>query len=267
MNNTRLGAAFAGARRQRRTALITYVMAGDPDLAASQELVLACIAGGADIVEIGVPFSDPIADGPVIQRAGQRALAAGTKLSDVLDLATAVRRRHETPLVLMGYVNPILSMGQERFMDRCAAADVDGVIVPDLLPEESGDLRKLAGEREIAMVSLLSTASTPERVRRACDASTGFVYLVSVSGVTGARRQLPADLGEHITRVQAASAIPVVVGFGISLPEQVAEVGAFADGVVVGSALVACAEEAKSAQERTAAVTELVRSLRQATGR
>jgi tryptophan synthase alpha chain len=203
----------------------------------------------------------------VIQRAGQRALAAGTKLSNVFDIVASVRQRHQTPLLLMGYLNPILNMGEERFMDRCAAADLDGLIIPDLLPEESGTLRALAKEREIATVSLVATASTPERVKLACDASSGFVYLVSVSGVTGARQQLPSNLGEHISRVQAASSVPVVVGFGISLPEQVAEIGALAEGVVVGSALVACAEEAKSPQERISQVTALVRTLRQATGR
>jgi len=265
-STTRIAEAFSVTQRQHRAALITYVMAGDPDLAGSQALVTACIEGGADIVEIGIPFSDPIADGPVIQRAGQRALAAGTKLSNVLDLAAALRKQHATPIVLMGYLNPILAMGEERFIDRCAGVGVDGVIVPDLLPEESARLRAAASAAEIATISLVSTSSTQQRIEAACGAATGFVYLVSVSGVTGVRSELPTNLNDHIARVKAVSALPVVVGFGISKPQHVAEVGEFADGVVVGSAIVACAEEADGSVEAPAKVTELVKSLRGATG-
>jgi tryptophan synthase alpha chain len=263
-STTRIDEAFSVVRSQHRAALITYVMAGDPDLAASAALVTACIEGGADIVEIGVPFSDPIADGPVIQRAGQRALHAGTKLSDVLNLAAAVRQQHATPIVLMGYLNPILAMGEQRFMDRCSGVGVDGLIVPDLLPEESATLRAAAARSEIATICLVSTSSTQQRIEAACAASTGFVYLVSVSGVTGARRDLPTNLNDHIARVKAVSSLPVAVGFGISQPHQVAEVGAYSDGVVVGSAIVACAEEAGPG-EAVARVSDLVKSLRQAT--
>jgi len=234
----RLDAAFGAAAKRGSAVLVTYVMAGDPDLATSREMALACAAGGADILEIGMPFSDPIADGKTIQGAGERALASGTTIASCLRLAAEVRRRTPAAIALMGYVNPVLSYGEERFLDGCAKAGVDAVILPDLPPEEAGSFRAAAAARGVSVVFLLAPTSTPERIRAACAAATGFVYFVSVAGVTGARSSLPADLGARVKAVRKASPVPVVVGFGVGTPEQARAVGRIADGVVVGSAIV-----------------------------
>jgi tryptophan synthase alpha chain len=255
----RLAAAFAGVKARGETALVTYVMGGDPDLATSERLALACVEGGADLVELGFPFSDPLADGPTLQQAAERALAAGTTLSGVLELAAALRRRTDVPLVLMGYVNPVLAMGEARFLDRCQAAGVDAVILPDLPPEEAGRLSALAAERGVGLVSLLAPTSDAGRVRTAARAATGFVYYVSVTGVTGARSALPADVGERIAAVRAESPVPVVVGFGVSSPEQAGALAAHADGVVVGSAIAARIAEGFAKGEAPDAVVSRVR--------
>jgi tryptophan synthase alpha chain len=234
----RIRAAFSAAAERGGSALVTYVMGGDPDLATSREMALACAAGGADLLEIGMPFSDPIADGPTIQAAGERALASGTSVAACLRLAADVRRRTPAAIALMGYLNPVLAYGEERFLDGCAASGVDAVILPDLPPEEAGPFRALADSRGVKVVFLLAPTSTPARVAAACDAATGFVYFVSVTGVTGARASLPADLGAKVAAVRRRSPVPVVVGFGVGTPEQAHAVGRIADGVVVGSAIV-----------------------------
>jgi tryptophan synthase alpha chain len=234
----RIQSAFSAAAERGGAALVTYVMAGDPDLATSREMALACAAGGADILEIGMPFSDPIADGKTIQGAGERALASGTTIASCLRLAAEVRRRTPAAIALMGYVNPVLSYGEERFLDGCAKAGVDALILPDLPPEEAGPFRAAAAARGVKLVFLLAPTSTPERIRAACAAATGFVYFVSVTGVTGVRTSLPADLGAKVEAVRKASPVPVVVGFGVATPAQARAVGRVADGVVVGSAIV-----------------------------
>jgi tryptophan synthase alpha chain len=234
----RIQAAFDAAAKRGSAALVTYVMAGDPDLATSRDMALACAAGGADILEIGMPFSDPIADGKTIQGAGERALRSGTTIASCLKIAAEVRRRTPAAIALMGYVNPVLAYGEERFLDDCAAAGVDALILPDLPPEEASSFRVAAAERGVKLVFLLAPTSTPARVAAACDAATGFVYFVSVTGVTGARASLPADLGAKVAAVRKRSPVPVVVGFGVGTPAQARSVGKLADGVVVGSALV-----------------------------
>jgi tryptophan synthase alpha chain len=260
----RLAAAFAAARARGEAALVTYVMAGDPDLATSREMALACAAGGADVLELGMPFSDPIADGKTIQGAGERSLAAGTTVADCLRLAGEVRARTAVPIALMGYVNPVLAYGEERFLDGCAASGVDALILPDLPPEEALELRRMAAERGVGTVFLLAPTSTEGRVAQACAASTGFVYFVSITGVTGARASLPADLGHRVAAVRARSPVPVVVGFGVSTPAQAREVGRIADGVVVGSAIVSRIAEGGSRQARAERVRRFVASLRRA---
>jgi tryptophan synthase alpha chain len=262
----RLQAAFAGCRARKEAALVTYVMGGDPDLATSRAMALACVEGGADLLEIGMPFSDPIADGPTIQAAGERSLRAGTRVADCLRLAGEVRRRTEVPIALMGYVNPVLAYGEERFLDACAAAGVDAVILPDLPPEEAAEFRRLAAERAVRTVFLLAPTSTEGRVAEACAAATGFVYFVSVTGVTGARRALPEDLGHRVAAVRSRSPVPVVVGFGVSSPGQAREVGRFADGVVVGSAIVQRVARGGTRRERAERVRRFVRSLRKGLG-
>jgi len=234
----RIQATFARCKAERRPALVTYVMGGDPDLAGSKAMALACVDGGADLIEIGVPFSDPIADGPTIQLAAERSLRHGTTPRDCLEVVRAVRARGDVPVALMGYLNPLLAAGFEGFAADAAAAGADAFIIPDLLPEEAGELREMAARHGLALVFLVAPTSTPARVEAAARAAAGFLYFVSVTGVTGARAELPADLTARVAAVRAASPVPVVIGFGVSSPEQARALGSLADGVVVGSAIV-----------------------------
>jgi len=263
----RIAATFAACRAEGRAALVTYVMGGDPDLGTSRAMALACIEGGADLLEIGMPFSDPIADGPVIQLAAERALAAGTGAPQVLRLARQLRQATAAPIALMGYVNPLLSYGEERFLADAQAAGVDALIVPDLPPEEAEELREKARARGIALVHLLAPTSTAARRRQACATAGGFVYLVSVTGVTGARAELPAELPALLASVRAESPVPVVVGFGVSEPAQARALGPLADGVVVGSAIVRRIAQGGSRAVRAGRVRRFVASLRRALSR
>jgi tryptophan synthase alpha chain len=260
----RVAAAFAARRARGQAALVAYVMGGDPDLRASRDLALACAQGGADLLEIGVPFSDPIADGPTIQAAGERALRAGTTPARVLELASEVRRRTAVPMALMGYLNPVLAYGEERFLADCAAAGVDALIVPDLPPEEAGEIGRRARQQGVGMVFLLAPTSTEARRAAACAAATAFVYFVSVTGVTGARRELPPGLPAQLRAVRAVSPVPVVVGFGVSTPAQARDLARLADGVVVGSAIVSRAAGGGSRAARAARVRRFVASLARA---
>jgi tryptophan synthase alpha chain len=259
----RIAAAFAAARRAGRPALIPYVTGGDPDLAATREIVLALGRAGADLVEIGVPFSDPIADGVVNQRAAERALKQGVTLGKVLDLAAGLRRDGAPPLVLFTYYNPIHRMGIERFAAAAQAAGVDGVLVTDLPIEESAELDRALRPAGIDLIALLAPTSGPERIARVLDAGRGFVYFIARAGVTGAREDLPAELEAQVraAREAAGGRVPVAVGFGIGSRRQVETVGAFADGVVVGSALVRLIEETASARDLPARVEAFVRDL------
>ncbi len=260
----RIRRAFEACRERGRAALVTYVMGGDPDLATSEAAALACVEGGADLLELGMPFSDPIADGPTLQLAAERALASGTTVRDVLRLASALRRRTEIPIALMGYVNPVLALGEERFLAGAARAGVDAVILPDLPPEEAGELGERARAHGVGTVFLLAPTSTPARRAAACAAATGFVYFVSVTGVTGARRSLPAGLAAQLAAVRRESPVPVVVGFGISSPAQARALGRLADGVVVGSAVVARVAAGGPRAARAGRVRRFVASLARA---
>ena len=234
----RLARAFARAKAQSRGALVTYLMGGDPSLAESVESAMACIRGGADIVELGFPFSDPIADGPTIQRAAERALAAKVTLESVLRIAAEMRSQApETPLVLMGYLNPVLAMGPARFFTRAAEAGVDAVILPDLPPEEAAELRAEATRTGLSLISMLAPTSTPARRAAVLSVASGFTYFVSVTGVTGTRVG-QADISAPLAAIRAESSVPVVVGFGIGTPDQARAACKHADGVVVGSAIV-----------------------------
>lgn len=264
MSVGRVAAAFEACRERGEAALVTYVMGGDPDLASSREMALACAEGGADLLEIGIPFSDPIADGPTIQAAGERALAGGATLAGVLAMAAEVRRRTPVAIALMGYVNPVLAMGERRFLDACAASGVDAVILPDLPPEEAEEFGRLARERGVGTVFLLAPTSTAARREAACAAASGFVYFVSVTGVTGARRALPRDLGAQLAAVRASSPVPVVVGFGVSSPAQARALSRLADGVVVGSAIVGRIARGGTRRARAERVRRFVRSLKSA---
>jgi tryptophan synthase alpha chain len=260
----RIAAAFARCRARGEAALVTYVMAGDPDLATSKATAAACAEGGADLIEIGIPFSDPIADGPTIQHAAERALAARTTTRDVLAVAAHLRARSDVPIALMGYLNPILAHGVERFAKDCARAGVDALIVPDLLPEESGEIAPVLAARGVRTVFLLAPTSGRERIDAAARAASGFLYFVSVTGVTGARRPDPAEIGPKLAAVRAASPVPVVIGFGVSAPADARALGKLADGVVVGSAIVQRIAEGGSRSARAARVRRFVASLKRA---
>jgi len=253
---------FARCREERRAAFIPFLMAGDPDLPTSERLVAALAAGGADLIELGVPFSDPIADGPVNQRAAGRALAAGTKLSAVLDLVARCRDRLGVPVVLFTYFNPVHARGVERFAEQAAASGVDGVLCVDLPPDEAEEsfIPALAAHG-VDSVFLLAPTSDRGRIARVAAASSGFVYYVSRTGITGERATLPGELVRQVKRLRRRLELPLAVGFGISTPEQVAAVGAVADGVVVGSALVSLVERAGDDPELPRRLEERVREL------
>lgn len=244
-----------------RPALIPFLVAGDPDRAASLALLQAA-AEEADIIEVGVPFSDPIADGPTIQRAAQRALAAGTTLNAVLDLTGELRRRVERPIVLLTYLNPVLQHGVERFCRDAREAGVDGVIIPDLPADEADFLITPARDADLDTIFLVAPTTSDERIRLADERSRGFVYCVSLTGVTGVRAKAPPEAEDLVRRVKAFTDRPVCVGFGISTPEQAAAVSRLADGVIVGSAIVDLVERRGAGAPR--AVAEFLRHVRSA---
>jgi len=239
-------------------------MGGDPTPKASWSLAMACLEAGADVLEIGMPFSDPIADGPTIQRAAERSLRSGTTLEHCFELAEAVRRRSQAPIALMGYVNPLLTYGIGRFFRRCASTGVDAVILPDVPPEEAQALCASAGENGVGTVFLLAPTSTPSRWEAAFRQATAFIYFVSITGVTGSRSELPAGLTDQLDQVRGRSPVPVVVGFGISRPEQARALRGHTDGVVVGSAIVAQIGRPGTPAQRVARVKATVSPLRKA---
>ena len=246
----RIAAVFQRARSENRAALMPYLTLGYPTPEVSVALVEAAVAGGADMLELGVPFSDPLADGPVIQRATHVALQQGMTVARCLELIQNLRQRGvSVPLVLMGYYNPILAYGEEALCRACYEADANGLIVPDLPPEEGKELEEACRKYGLALVYLLAPTSTPERIRLVSQHSQGFVYLVSVAGTTGPRGRLPRDLSAFVSRAREATDKPLAVGFGISTPEQAGQVAALADGVIVGSALVRLAEGADSREK------------------
>jgi tryptophan synthase alpha chain len=238
-----IAAAFAKAKARGEGALVAYAMAGDPDLARSVDVFAAMVEGGADILEIGVAFSDPIADGPVIQEASERALKAGASLKRVLEeVVPEVRKRcPETPLVVMTYVNVVMAMGQEKYAKLAREKGISGTILPDLPPEESTGIRTAFDTAGVDLIPLCAPTTPPARAEAIARDARGFVYCVSVAGVTGMRAELPANLSSRLELVRKASPVPVTAGFGISTAEQARTIGAHADGVVVGSALVRAA--------------------------
>lgn len=263
-SQTRIGRRFAELAERGELGLVAYITAGDPTLETTEQIVLAIEQAGADVVELGVPFSDPIADGPTIQRASERALRSGTTLAGVLALVRRLREKTEVPLVLFSYFNPVLQMGVERFAEQAAAAGADGVLLTDLTPEEADPVRPVLRARGLDTVFLAAPTSTLERLRRLAESSTGFLYLISRTGVTGAREQLPAELPELIRRVRQMTTLPLAVGFGISQPGHVSVLGRLADAAVVGSALVDELERAATAEAAIAAIAERVRQLKTA---
>lgn len=261
---TRIARRFDELRRRNEMGLVAFITAGDPSLSATESLVLALAEAGADVIELGVPFSDPVADGPAIQRSSERALSAGTTLAGVLDLVASIRRKSDVPLVLFSYYNPVLQMGLERFADRAAAAGADGVLITDLTPEESVDYRRIVTARGLDTVFLAAPTSPDERLALIAQCTSGFLYVISRTGVTGTKDSLPEDLPALIRRVRAVTHLPIAVGFGISLPGHVSVLGGLADAAVVGSALVQEIEQAPTLEAACEAVAARVRTLKQA---
>lgn len=246
---------------KERKALIAYLTVGYPSVEATLEAVPRLVEAGCDMVELGIPFSDPLADGATIQRASHAALEQGVTPESCLEAATQLRKCVDTPLLLMSYYNPVLRYGLERFCARCEEAGVDGLIVPDLPPEEGAALEETTASRGLALVYLLAPTSTLERVRLVASHSRGFIYIVSLKGVTGARDELPPGLGEFVRRVRGVASQPLCVGFGIATPEQAARVASAADGVIIGSRLV---EMVASGKGGLHAATSFIRDVRQA---
>ena len=263
----RLATRFAACAAQGRAALVTFVTAGDPDLATSAEILAALPAAGADVIEIGMPFTDPMADGPAIQRGNLRSLGSGTTLRQLLAMVTAFRAADDaTPIVLMGYFNPILAFGPERFAAAAKSAGIDGCIVVDLPPEEAGELAPALAAHGLHLVRLATPTTDAQRLPAVLNGASGFLYYVAVAGVTGANSAAATDVAEAVARLKAATSLPIAVGFGVRTPEQAAAIAGHADAVVVGSAIVdaigAAAEE--RANDIPARVTAQVAALAQA---
>jgi tryptophan synthase alpha chain len=244
--------------------LVAYVTAGDPSLAATEKIVLAAADAGADVIELGVPFSDPVADGATIQRASDRALRSGTTLAGVIELVRTIRAHSDVPLILFTYFNPILQMGLEKFAKAAASAGADGVLATDLTPEEADEYRATLQAHGLDTIFLAAPTSTDARLERIARASSGFLYLISRAGVTGAREALPPDLPALVRRTRKFTSLPIAVGFGISLPTHVTVLGGIADAAVVGSAIVAEVEKASTAEEAASVVGAFIRSLKSA---
>ena len=234
----RIESTFQRLRQANKKALIAYLMAGDPSLAETERLVLEIEQAGADIIELGVPFSDPIADGPVIQLAAERGLRSGTSLRKILAMMKTLRSRTQVPIVLMVYYNSIHAMGIETFCRTAGEAGVDGLIVPDMPPDEAGPLKGPAAAAGLRLIFLLAPTSTAERRSYVAKESQGFLYYVSLTGITGAKIQNMAEVGKNVGKIKKVTTTPVAVGFGVSTPDDAAQVSAMADGVIVGSAIV-----------------------------
>ncbi len=260
----RIAETFARLRRDEQPGLVTYTTAGDPDELRSAAILMAIDRAGADILEVGVPFSDPLADGPVIQRATERALAAGGSLRQTLRIIAEVRAEIRAPIVIFSYANPLVRMGFEAFARAAADAGVDGVLALDLPIEEAGEFRTILAGAGLDTIFLLSPTTTEARIKRAAELGRGFLYCISRLGVTGARDSVPADARGLIRRIRAHTDLPVALGFGLSRPEHVAEVGAYADAAVVGSALVSLIAEAGASPGLVEDVAAYVRALKRA---
>ena len=234
----RLVQSFTTLRKKSYKALVTFITAGDPDLATTAEMIHLLEEAGADIVELGMPFSDPMADGPTIQLSSERALAAGTTLEGIMAMISTVRATSAIPIILMGYLNPIHAYGYERFAHDAAKAGVDGVLLVDMPPEESSEFLKSANTHGLNVIFLLTPTSDPARVATVAKLGKGFLYYVTVTGVTGARQEVSTSLSAELGRIRKKIKLPIVAGFGISTPQQAASVAQLADGVVVGSAIV-----------------------------
>ena len=260
----RIAVRFAALADKGEMGLVAYITAGDPSLDATEKILLAAADAGADVIELGVPFSDPVADGPTIQRASERALRAGTTLAGVIDVVRRVRAKSDVPVILFSYYNPILQMGLEKFASAAAAAGADGALATDLTPEEAVEYRAAMQKHHLDTVFLAAPTSTDARLAKIAEVSSGFLYVISRTGVTGERTSLPEDLPELARRVRRFSKLPLAVGFGISQPSHVSVLGGIADAAVVGSALVLEIEKSANADDAAARVGARIRVLKNA---
>ncbi|PNU21581.1 tryptophan synthase subunit alpha [Geothermobacter hydrogeniphilus] len=263
----RIAETFAKLKKQGRKALVPFVTAGDPDMATTETLLHSLVENGADVIELGIPFSDPMADGPTIQAASERALAGGVTLGAILQLVSRVRQHTNTPIVLMGYYNPVLRYGIDAFAADAAAAGVDGLLLVDLPPEEAGEIHGALRRRQINLITLLAPTSPPERRRQLAAAGEGYLYYVSMTGVTGTQHVDPQAIAADVAALRRESRVPVAVGFGITSPSDAEAVAAFADAVVVGSALVKIIAEYGKSPELPERVAEFIAALRQGVDR
>lgn len=258
---TRIPKAFAALKQNKQKGFIPFITAGDPDQETTRELILELDRAGATVIELGVPFSDPMADGPVIQRASERALRHGFGLTEILQTITEARKQTRVPIVLFSYFNPLLQFGLEKLAREAEHSGVDGILVTDLAPEEAGEFSAMLRAHEMDMIFLVAPTSTDERLQMVAERASGFIYAVSRTGVTGAQAEMSAEAEKLVRRVRQFSDLPVAVGFGISKPDQVADVWRYADAAVVGSAIVAEIEKAQSAVEAVSMVGRFAREL------
>jgi tryptophan synthase alpha chain len=263
-SQSRISNRFVELRASGELGIVAYITAGDPTLDATLKFVLTLADAGADVIELGVPFSDPVADGPTIQRASERALKSGTTLAGVLNLVARIRQSSQVPLVLFSYYNPILQMGLEKFAAAAAQAGADGVLATDLTPEESVDYRRILHARNLDTIFLAAPTSSDERLQIISAATSAFLYIISRTGVTGAKESLPDELPALLRRVHHFTDLPIAVGFGISLPGHVSVLGGLADAAVVGSALVSEIEKASSIDAAAGALRDLIQKLKEA---
>lgn len=261
---SRIQNCFQKLNEKNEKALVAFITAGDPDLPASQRIFSIIEKNGADIIELGVPFSDPLADGPVIQAASQRALKSGTTLKKIIQLVVEIRQSSELPIVLMTSYNPVFAYGLKPFVDDALNAGVDGVIIPDLPPEEAGEFNSYASKQGLDMIHLLAPTSTQDRVRLIADESRGFIYYVSLTGTTGMKSEISDNLKTKVQAIKNVAKLPVLVGFGISGPEQAKQAAALSDGVIVGSAIVRLIEQNGNPADREAKIGDFVARLKQA---
>ncbi|MBU1912352.1 MAG: tryptophan synthase subunit alpha [Candidatus Omnitrophica bacterium] len=258
----RIDKKFKELKKNNKKAFIAFIMAGDPSLGVTEKLIHKLASSGADIIELGVPFSDPIADGPTIQKASERGLKSKTTLPGVFNLVKKVRNQIQAPIVFLIYYNLVFHFGLERFVKDAIHSGVDGVVVPDLPPEESKELCEIAKKNKFSVIQLLAPTSSIDRIKKVTGAATGFIYYVSLTGTTGARKKLPEELGENLRNIKKITNMPVCVGFGISTPRQVKEVQKFADGAIVGSAIIKVIEKNIGKKDLVGKVGGFVRKLK-----
>ena len=261
---TRIGSCFETLKTENRKALVAFITAGDPDLESTKNILDVIDDSGADIIELGVPFSDPLADGPVIQASALRSLKSGTTLKKIIALVKNIRQSRDLPIVLMTSFNPVFVYGEKQFIEDAASVGVDGVIIPDLPPEEAVEFSACAEEEGLDMIHLLAPTSTDERVRMVAKNSRGFIYYISLTGTTGVRTHLAKGLCDKVVSIKNATNIPVLVGFGISSPDQARDAAVVSDGVIVGSAIVKLIEENPDPAQRDKKLAEFIISVKQA---